>query len=73
MNFPKICNQILGTIYNTSTDVSTHTNAQQILLPVPVIGLLGQYIYTINRYTPTTATSLHISKVLVHPHYMYTH
>ena len=29
MNIPKIFNQILGTTYNTSTDVSTNSNVQQ--------------------------------------------
>ena len=47
LNILKIFTQILGTTHNTSSDVSTNSNALQILLSVILIVALGQIIYTI--------------------------
>ena len=48
LNIPKIFNQILGIIHNTSADVFKNSTAQQKPLPVKAIEPLGLLIYMTN-------------------------
>ena len=72
MNIPKICNQILGTSYSTSTDVSTNHNKPNNNPSSSNRATRALNLHTIVWYTHTISTLTLLSKVLVHLHYRYT-